>query len=139
VLRPAGRLAVFWNAGQPPPDLTDAFAAAYRRAMPDSLAARGRARPAVDSYSMLCEQAAAGIRQANGFSDPEQWRFDWNRSYTRDEWLDQVPTGADHSQFPPAQLEDLLAAIGAAIDAVGGSFTIDYATVVATATRTDVA
>ena len=23
-----------------------------------------------------------------GFGNPEQWRFDWERSYTRDEWLD---------------------------------------------------
>jgi len=34
-LRAGGRLAVFWNAGQPPPDMTEAFAAVYRRVMPD--------------------------------------------------------------------------------------------------------
>jgi len=48
-----------------------------------------------------------------------------------------VPTTADHNQFPPAQLEELVTGIGAAIDAVGGSFTMRYATVVATAMRTD--
>ena len=76
------------------------------------------------------------MRQAGAFGDPEQWRFDWERSYTRDEWLDQVPTTGDHRQFPPAQLELLLAGLGSAIDAAGGSFTMRYATVVATATRT---
>ena len=26
--------------------------------------------------------------------------FDWERTYTRDEWLDQVPTFGGHSQLP---------------------------------------
>jgi hypothetical protein len=39
------------------------------------------------------------------------------------------------SRLPPAKLEDLLAGIGAAIDAVGGSFTMRYTTVVVTAAR----
>ncbi len=139
VLRPGGRLAVFWNAGQPPPDVAQALAAVYGRVMPDSLAARGSTMPAVDGYSMLGTKAADGIQQLGAFSEPEQWRFHWERTYTRDEWLDQVPTTGDHSQFPPAQLEELLTDIGAAIDAAGGSFTMRYATVVATATRTDAA
>lgn len=37
MVRPSGRLAVFWNADQPPVDLAEAFGAAYRRVMPDSL------------------------------------------------------------------------------------------------------
>ncbi len=138
-LRPGGRLAVFWNAGQPPPDLAEAFAAVYRRAMPDSLAARGWSRPAVNGYSLLCAKAADGIRQAGGFSDPEQWRFDWQRTYTRDEWLDQLPTQSDHSQFPPAKLQEALEGIGAAVDALGGSFTMRYTTLVVTAARTSAA
>jgi hypothetical protein len=86
---------------------------------------------------MLCTKAADGMREVGVFGEPEHWRFDWERSYTRDEWLDQVPTTGDHSRFPPAQLEALLAGIGAAIDTAGGRFTMRYATVVATATRTD--
>jgi hypothetical protein len=35
----------------------------------------------------------------------------------------------------PAKLEELLAGIGAAIDAVGGSFTMRYTTVAVTAAR----
>jgi hypothetical protein len=37
--------------------------------------------------------------------------------------------------MPPAMLEELLTGVGAAIDAVGGSFTMSYTTVVVTATR----
>src|ERR1700728_1109954 len=36
VLRPGGRLAVFWNAFGFPPDLGAAFAAVYQRVIPDS-------------------------------------------------------------------------------------------------------
>ena len=36
VLRPGGRLAVFWNVFQPSPDLAEAFSAVYRRVLPDS-------------------------------------------------------------------------------------------------------
>jgi hypothetical protein len=66
----------------------------------------------------------------------EQWRFGWERIYTRDEWLDQVPTQGDHRQFPPAMLEELLAGIGAAINEIGGRFTMRYTTVVVSAERT---
>jgi hypothetical protein len=80
--------------------------------------------------------AADGIRAVGAFGDSEQWRFDWERSYTRQEWLDQVPTSGEHSRFPAAKLEELLAGIGAAIDAVGGSFTMRYTAAVVTAAQT---
>jgi SAM-dependent methyltransferase len=137
VLRPGGRLAVFWNAFQPPPGLGDAFAGAYRQVMPGS--PNLWAGPILDAYLMMCGKAADGIRQAGAFGDPEQWRFGWDRPYTRDEWLDQVPTFGGHTQLPPAKLQELLTAIGAAIDAVGGSFTMRYATVAVTAARTGTA
>ena len=135
VLRPGGRLAVFWNVFQPSPDLAEAFAAVYRRVLPDSPFPRG-AMPGLDSYSAFFIKAAEGIGKAGAFGDPEQWRFDWDRAYHRDEWLDVVPTFGGHSQFPAAALEELLAGIGRAIDAVGGSFTMRYTAVVVTAART---
>jgi len=128
-----GRLAVFWNAFQPPGGLREAFAAIHRQVMPDS--PNFWARPILDAYLTMCDQAAAGIRQAGGFGDPEQWRFGWDRSYTRDEWLDQVPTLGPHTQLRSATLDALLAGIGAAIDAAGGSFTMQYTTVAVTAAR----
>lgn len=135
VLRPGGRLAVFWNVFQPPPEVAEAFSGVHRGVMPDS-PRNPWVMPALDGYSVLFAKAADGIRQVGAFSDPEQWRFDWQRSYSRDEWLDQLPTSGDASQFPPAELDELLAGIGAAIDAMGGSFTMHYTAVVVTAART---
>ena len=75
------------------------------------------------------------MREADALGEPEQWRFDWDRRYTRDEWLDQVPTSAFWAQIPVAGQREILAGFGAAIDAAGGSFTVQYATVAVTATR----
>src|SRR3954451_21593732 len=38
VLRPGGRLALFWNAAQVPPELAEAFAAVHRPVLPGPLA-----------------------------------------------------------------------------------------------------
>jgi SAM-dependent methyltransferase len=137
-LRPGGRLAVFWNAFQLPPDLADAFSAIYRRALPDSPVFQ-RGMPGPDVYLAMCAKAADGMRQAGAFGDPEQWRFDWGRRYTREEWLDQVPTFGGHNQFAQAKREELLAGMSAAIDAMGGRFTMHYATLAVTAARTGAA
>jgi SAM-dependent methyltransferase len=133
-LRPGGRLAVFWNAFQFPADMSEAFAAAYRRGLPDSPMSRG-GMPGPEIYGKMCAKAADGMQQAGGLGDAQHWRFDWDRPYTRDEWLDQVPTFGGQSQLPPARLQQVLEDMGAAIDAAGGSFTMHYATMAATAAR----
>jgi SAM-dependent methyltransferase len=133
VLHPGGRLAVFWNAFQPPRALGEAFAGVYRRVIPDS--PNVWAGPILDAYLTMCGTAVDGIRRAGVFGEPEQWRFGWDRHYTRDQWLDQVPTFGPHTQLPPATLTDLLAGIGAAIDAAGSSFTMQYTTVTVIAAR----
>ena len=147
VLRPGGRFAAFWNAGDPPPALADATAAVHRRMMPaaagypsppasDRNAADNRgSRSVADAYSAILLKAKEGLRTAGGFDEVEEWRFDWEHSYTKDEWLDQVPTSGLLTRLPSAQLEEVLAEIGAAVDAVGGGFTMRYSTIVITATR----
>jgi SAM-dependent methyltransferase len=134
VLRPGGRLAVFWNAFDPPAGLREAFGTVYQRVVPDSPMAAGFwSRPASVQYLTMCDAAADGMRRAGAFGDPQTWRFDWSRPYSRAQWLDQVPTFGGHSLLPADVQAELLAGIGAAVDAVGGAFTMDYATLVATA------
>ncbi len=100
VLRPGGILAVFWNAGQPPEDLVADFSTIYQRVTPDSLVARGSSGNAAEGYAMLCSRASDGIREVGVFGEPETRRFEWERSYTSEEWLDVLPTQGDLSQFP---------------------------------------
>ncbi len=133
-LRPGGRLAVFWNASQPPPDLAEAFAAVFRRVLPDSPLFQ-RSVPGAEAYSGLSAKAADGIRETSAFGDPEHWEFEWDRPYSRDEWLEQVPTSGFAVRLQPDAMQRILAGIGAAIDAAGGSFTMHYTTVAVTAAR----
>ncbi|CAO5186197.1 Methyltransferase type 11 [Frankia sp. AiPs1] len=145
ILRPGGRLAVFGHAFDAPPEVREAFTAVYRQVAPDSplpLRQAGRDQPtrtAADIYQAMFAKAADGIRTAGGFGEPEQWRCDWERSYTRDEWLDHLPTTGALTQLPPDKLADVLDCVGAAIDTIGGGFTILTTTLAATATRTDAA
>jgi len=125
---------MFWHVFQAPPDMNEAFAAVYRQVQ-TGLPFNPGASPALGIYLTMCGTAADGIRQAGAFGDSEQWRFDWDRPYTRDEWLELVPTFGGHSQIPPDRLQELLAGLGAAIDAVGGSFTMHYTTLAVTAAR----
>lgn len=136
LVRPGGLLAVFGHAFQLPPDVADALAAVYRRVVPESPFNLEPLRHAVDAYQRMYATFAYGIGRVGGFSDPEQRRFDWEQSYTRDEWLDQMPTHGTLTQLPPDKLADVLESVGVAIDAMGGSFTMPYATVEVTATRT---
>lgn len=134
VLRPGGRLAVFWNAAQPPRELNEAFMEVYRRVVPEMPASRAPASP-LDAYLTLGGRAEDGIRATGAFAEPEEWRFRWERTYTRDEWLDQVPTTGGHSLLPPEKLADVLDGLGAAIDEIGGTFPVTYDVVVITTTR----
>jgi len=133
VLRPGGRLAVFWNTGQPSAGLEEVFGEVYRRVLPKPLVARLGRRSIEEAHSAMRARAADGMRAAGAFDEPEQWRDEWAQSYTRDEWLDAVQTSG--GAIPDSQMFDLLAGVGEAIDAVGGSFTMNYVTFVVTAVR----
>lgn len=137
VLRPGGRFAAFWHVFQLPSDVSEAFAAVFRRVVPDSPINFQPGTQALDVYQRLFDKAANGVRRVGGFGEPEQWRFDWQRSYTRDEWLDQLPTSGALTRLPAEQLGEVLARVGAAIDAMGGNFTMPYVTVAVTAARAD--
>jgi SAM-dependent methyltransferase len=127
-LRPGGLLAVFWNVFLPPREVADAFAEVYRKAAPD-LPFTPWATPAFDAYTSMFAKAEDGIRAAGAFGEPERWRTDWARPYTRDEWLEQVPTHGGHSRFLPDKQTEILTGLGAALDDLGGGFTMGYATV----------
>ncbi|MEU8033219.1 class I SAM-dependent methyltransferase [Streptomyces sp. NPDC049099] len=137
VLRPGGRLAIFGHVYEPPTEVAEPFAAAFRRAAPDSPLNGQPARRPLDLYQAAYARFADKIRETGQFKDPEQWRFDWEQSYTRDQWLDLLPTTGGLTQLRPDQLAEVLQAVGGAIDSLGGRFTMSYTTLVATAVRAD--
>ncbi|MFI1970459.1 class I SAM-dependent methyltransferase [Streptomyces cinnamoneus] len=135
VLRPGGSLAAFWNVPLFPSGMAEAVADVCRRAVPDApVGFRAMTKGPLDGYQTLSAKAADGIREAAGFGEPEQWCFDWEWTYTRDAWLDQMPTQGVFTRLPSDRLAEVLEGVGAVIDARGGSFTMRYATVAVTAT-----
>lgn len=134
VLRPGGVLAPFGHVYQLPPTVARALAEAYRRVAPDSPVGFDP-RPGgsiLDAYQGLYVKAADGIRTAGGFGEPELWRHDWERAYTRDELLDLLPTSGGLTSLPPDKVAEVMAAVG---EAVGGDLTLRYATWGVTAVR----
>ena len=136
VLRPGGRLAAFWNAFQPPDGLRAEFAAVYTRVLPGFPVPWARAT-GTELYASVASRTAEGMRAAGLLGEPEQWQFPWERPYTRDEFLDQMQTSGFQGRTAPATMSDLLAGVGAAIDAAGGSFVMGYTTVAVTAARAE--
>ncbi|MFI7350767.1 class I SAM-dependent methyltransferase [Streptomyces sp. NPDC049936] len=137
VLRPGGRLAIFGHVYEPPSEVAEPFAAAYRRAVPASPLNGQPARRLLSLYQAGYAKLADKIRETGQFEDPGQWRFDWEQTYTRDQWLALLPTTGALTQFRPGQLAQVLDAVGSAIDSLGGAFTMHYTTLATTAVRTD--
>ncbi|GAA4149936.1 class I SAM-dependent methyltransferase [Actinomadura keratinilytica] len=135
VLRPDGRLAIFGHVFEPPAEVAEPFADALRRAAPDSPFSRQPARRPLEMYQAGYAKIADTIRETGRFGEPEQWRFDWEQSYTRDQWLELLPTTGGLTRLRPDQLAEILDAVGRAIDALGGRFTMQYTTLATTAVR----
>lgn len=134
VLRPGGLLAVFAHVFQPPDVVADALAEAFRRLLPGSPFA-GESRSAAEIYDVMFAKFADGIRDAGGFGEPERWDFGWERSYTRDEWLDFLPTTGGLTRLAPDALAAVLDGVGAAIDGLGGGFVLPYTTLAVVARK----
>ncbi|HEY3833330.1 MAG TPA: class I SAM-dependent methyltransferase [Acidimicrobiia bacterium] len=137
VLRTHGRLAPFHHVFQVPLVIAEAMGDAYRQVMPESAVDLGAmlTKPALDVYRPLFDTIADGIRNAAVFAEPEEWRFDWEHTYSRDEWIDQLPTFGGLSALNDHQLVEMRSATASAIDRFGGHVTVSYSTVVVTATR----
>ncbi len=135
VLRPGGRLAIFSHVYEPPAEVAEPFAAAYRRVAPGSPFANSEARRPLELYQAMYAKFADKIRETGQFREPEQWRFDWEQSYTRDQWLALLPTTGGLTRLRPDQLADILGEVGTAIDALGGAFTMPHTTLATSAAR----
>lgn len=126
-----GRIALFWNFGNPPPQIEELFAPIY-----------ARLAPGLESYSVMlghhdsrAEATVESIAASGRFTPAEVQSFRWSREYETAEWLELLQTHSDHRTLPPAQRKRLLTAIGEAVDAVGGSFEMPYETVLVSARR----
>jgi SAM-dependent methyltransferase len=131
VLRPGGVLAPFGHVYELPPPIAAALAEALRRAAPD-LPYRQPSGSILDGYRALYDRAADGVRASGCFAEPEIRRYDWQRTYTRKELLELIPTSGGLASMPPDKLAEILSTVAAAVD---GDVTLTYATWCLTAVR----
>jgi SAM-dependent methyltransferase len=123
VLVPGGRIGLIWNEGSYGPGLAPALRAIYQRHA-----------PGLDDYSILLGRragdriaaAATALSSSGHFEEPEVTTYRWERVYTRDQWLDHLPTHSDHRALAADRLAPLLAEVADAIDEFGGQFPMHY-------------
>jgi SAM-dependent methyltransferase len=137
LLRPGGRLCLIWNAGCQPDDLADALEEVYASVVPGGghRVFRGYAANRSTDVRTGLEPETDAVSAVPDFGAPTSKWFPWTRAYKRDEWLDQLLSRSDHTALKPEVLDPLLDGIGAAIDEHGGSFVMNFETVLITATR----
>ena len=130
-LRPGGRLALLSN-GYQEVSLRDELDVVYRQYAPQIVAKTFvLGRPALS----LGSAHGGPIESCGRFGPVEERSFQWERTYSRDEWLDQLPTHSEHRTLPSDVLGTLLENIRAVIDANGGTLTIGHTTELLLAVR----
>ena len=137
VLRPGGRLCLFWNVGHYPDDLADALLAVYERILPPQGPkltvgyAANKASDQAPDFSLV----TSSLRAWATLADPQTSSFPWSRTYTRDQWLDELRSHSDHAALAPDLRQKLFDEIGSTIDDFGGEFCMTYVAVLISAVR----
>lgn len=72
----------------------------------------------------------------SAFGGAQQWKTSWEHTYTTAEYLELMLTMGPIALLGTEQITALLEAVGGAIDAAGGRFTMQYDTLAVAVTRT---
>jgi SAM-dependent methyltransferase len=131
LLDDGGGVGVFWNLGDPPPELAARLRPIYVRLEP----ALGRASTSLGNVHPSVDAAAASLERSPAFGPPRTLRFAWTQRYDTASWLEHLQTHSDHQTLPPQRLERLLSEVGEAVDGVGGAFEMPYEAVLVLAAR----
>jgi trans-aconitate methyltransferase len=129
VLRPAGRIGLFWNSSTPEGSARVAIDAVYGEVAPDlaeSAIVFGR------GDDQMYEAVARTLRDDGGFVDVTLEDYAHEVVYSTDQWLGLVNTHSDHRTMPDVDREHLFSALRPAIDAAGGQVPMRYATTLVT-------
>ncbi|MGW7679918.1 class I SAM-dependent methyltransferase [Kribbella sp. NPDC054772] len=139
LLRPGGVLAVFWHLSELPRTVRTAFLTAYQQVVAelqlDVTVPERDQRSAVERYQEVLSDAANGARKTGCFAEVDQHHFGWEAAYTKAAWLDQLPSHGALTLLPAVERAHVIGEVGAAIDELGGSMTVQYLTVAVIATR----
>jgi SAM-dependent methyltransferase len=130
VLVDGGRVGLFWNLGYPAPTVGGQLDGVYAALEPGL-----RERSVVAERRRMRLRLAAEALSSEHFESPSVDGFPWTRTYDSASWLAFLRSHSDHQTLPVPRRERLLAALGEAIDGVGGEFEVAYETVLVSARR----
>lgn len=135
VLEAGGRLAPFWNYRRRfDPEIQQVLHAPYRRFAPALL--DGSVTGGVSGNGgQTTRETLEQLRASRYFAEPEVQRYHWSWRYDAAQWCALLDTFSDHRLLEPAQRAALLAAVGEAIERIGGELVVDYETAVVSAAR----
>lgn len=132
VLRPGGRIGLFWNVGRPSEAIREALAAAYAEAGETDLE---RHSVLLGNADDRLDRTAAALDATGAFGAVERQVFPWTRRYADGAWLRQLFTHSDHAALPAGRRAALESAVGAAVERLGGTVALDYDAWLVTARR----
>ena len=98
LLRPGGRLAVFWNSYHYEPPVVEAFTSALRRHAPEALTDSVLFGTADPDHARL--DAELIRRLGGGFDEPELRVFGHERVQTVEQWFDEATTHSGITMLP---------------------------------------
>ena len=123
LLRPGGTLALFWNYDELDGPAQAAMDDVYRKYAPELL------RSVVNGGNRQTDRPHVDELEASGlFASVRKSTYRWERTYSRAEWVGLVGTHSDHLRLDAARRSALLDALGATIDALGGTLASHYVT-----------
>jgi SAM-dependent methyltransferase len=129
VLRPGGRIGLFWNQANPGPPTKEALQRAYARCAPEL----GRSSVLLGQRDVsLYASIADAVRATRRFGDVSILLFEHDVVYPTEHWLDLTETHSDHRTLPPGQLAELLDALRPEIEQSGGLVPVHYETTLVT-------
>jgi 2-polyprenyl-3-methyl-5-hydroxy-6-metoxy-1,4-benzoquinol methylase len=137
LLRPKGSLCLIYNGGAHPDDLADALEEMYSTVVPHGTHRLFRgygANRSTDVRDGLSPVRDAIAAVPDFGPATEQW-YPWTQHYQRNEWLELLRSKDDYGALEPNLRHRLLDAVGTTIDDYGGSFVMNFETVLITATR----
>jgi SAM-dependent methyltransferase len=129
VLRPGGRIGLFWNMSFPSPEVRELILPAYERHAPEL----GRQSVLLGLRSdSLYVAIARALEESGGFEGVILQHFEHFMEYSTEDWLELTITHSDHRMLPPHQLSGLLGELRQAIDGGGGRVPVRYETTLVT-------
>ncbi len=125
VVRPGGAVALFWNQDRPGGALRDRLDSIYREHAPELVPPPGT------DHMQVRRDRLKPFEKSAAFAAIESRTYEWERTFTADEWVGMHLTFSDHVLLAPGRRSALADASRAAIDALGGVVIVRYETYLA--------